>query len=107
MSDLNASASSSPKILAIEQGENVVEPVMAKSAGGAAAAKTSVPFSQRAVKRAPIPRADELKERRRSLFLKKVQEGREERRFEGRGEDVSFCCAWFLFAFVCGMESLT
>ena len=49
-------------------------------------------FSQRPVKRAKVPKQDELKERRRSMFLKKVEEEREERRFERRGEDVSAAC---------------
>lgn len=40
------------------------------------------------VKRAPRVERDELKERRRGMFLRKVREGREERRWEGRGEDV-------------------
>lgn len=48
----------------------------------------NLPFSKRPVKKAPSPKPDELKERRRKLFLRKVQDGREERRFEARGEDV-------------------
>ncbi|KAK5127627.1 hypothetical protein LTR85_006968 [Meristemomyces frigidus] len=40
------------------------------------------------VKKAPVPKQDELKERRRSMFLKKVREGREEKRWESRGEDM-------------------
>ncbi|KAK3722661.1 hypothetical protein LTR37_002231 [Vermiconidia calcicola] len=47
-----------------------------------------VPFAKRPVKKAPSPKPDELKERRRNLFLKKVKNGREERRFEQRGEDI-------------------
>lgn len=47
-----------------------------------------IPFAKRAVKKAPSPKHDDLKERRRSMFLKKVKEGREDRRFEARGEDV-------------------
>lgn len=47
-----------------------------------------VPFSKRAVKKPPGPKSDELKERRRDLFLKKVKQGREDKRFETRGEDV-------------------
>ena len=49
-----------------------------------------IPFAKRAVKKAPSPKHDELKERRRGMFLKKVQEGREARRFEARGEDVCY-----------------
>lgn len=48
-----------------------------------------VPFSKRTVKKAPSPTQDELKERRRRNFLRKVEEGREGRRFESRGEDVN------------------
>lgn len=47
-----------------------------------------VAFSKRPVKKAPSPNQDELKERRRKLFLKKVSDGRDERRWESRGEDV-------------------
>lgn len=52
------------------------------------AAGVPLPFSKRAVKKAPTPRQDDLRERRRGQFLKKVREGREDRRFEARGEDV-------------------
>lgn len=45
-------------------------------------------FSQRPVKKAPVAKQDELKERRRSMFLKKVRDGREDKRWESRGEDV-------------------
>lgn len=48
----------------------------------------AIPFAKRAVKKAPSPTQDELKERRRRNFLRKVEEGREGRRFEARGEDV-------------------
>lgn len=48
----------------------------------------NIPFSKRAVKKAPSPKSDELKERRRNMFLRKVREGRDEKRFESRGEDV-------------------
>lgn len=47
-----------------------------------------LPFSKRAIKQAPSPRQDELREKRRGQFLKKVREGRDDRRFEVRGEDV-------------------
>ena len=52
--------------------------------------EAGVAFSKRAVKKAPSPTQNELKEQRRKLFLKKVADGREERRWESRGEDVSF-----------------
>lgn len=44
---------------------------------------------QRTVKKAPSTNQEKLKERRRALFLNKVKEGREERRFEVRADDVS------------------
>lgn len=52
-----------------------------------------VPYAKRAIKRAPVVSQDALKERRRGMFLKKVREGREDKRFEKHGEDVSilFC----------------
>jgi hypothetical protein len=48
-----------------------------------------LPYSKRAIKRAPAVSQDALTERRRGMFLKKVREGREDRRFERHGEDVS------------------
>ena len=48
-----------------------------------------VPYAKRAIKRAPVVSQDALKERRRGIFLKKVREGREDKRFERHGEDVS------------------
>ena len=46
-------------------------------------------YAKRAIKRAPVVSQDALKERRRGMFLKKVREGREDKRFEKHGEDVS------------------
>ncbi|KAF2771233.1 hypothetical protein EJ03DRAFT_325681 [Teratosphaeria nubilosa] len=40
------------------------------------------------VKKAPSPKQDDLKERRRSMFLRNVREKREDKRFEARGEDI-------------------
>lgn len=51
---------------------------------------SAVPYSKRAIKRAPAVSQDALKERRRGMFLKKVREGREDKRFEKHGEDVSW-----------------
>ena len=48
-------------------------------------------FSKRPVKKAPSPKQDELKEKRRRNFLKRVSDGRDDKRFEQRGEDVSIC----------------
>ena len=50
-----------------------------------------VPYAKRVIKRAPVVSQDALKERRRGMFLKKVREGREDKRFEKHGEDVSIC----------------
>jgi hypothetical protein len=52
-----------------------------------------VPYAKRAIKRAPVVSQDALKERRRGMFLKKVREGREDKRFEKHGEDVSILFA--------------
>ncbi len=49
---------------------------------------TTVPFSKRPIKKAPTQKPNELRERRRGAFLRKVREGREEGRFESRGEDI-------------------
>jgi hypothetical protein len=45
-------------------------------------------YSKRPVKKAPSPKQDELKENRRKMFLKKVKDSRDDRRYEQRGEDV-------------------
>jgi len=52
-------------------------------------APAPLPYSKRAIKRAPTVSQDALTERRRGMFLKKVREGREDKRFERHGEDVS------------------
>jgi hypothetical protein len=52
-----------------------------------------IAFSKRPVKKAPSPKQDELKERRRRNFLKKVSNSRDDKRFEHRGEDVSIQCS--------------
>lgn len=44
---------------------------------------------KREVRKAKVPKQDELKEKRRHMFLRKVKEGREDKRWESRGEDVS------------------
>ncbi|KAM0715467.1 hypothetical protein Q7P37_008965 [Cladosporium fusiforme] len=49
---------------------------------------TPVPYSKRAIKRAPAVSQDALKERRRGMFLKKVREGRDDKRFQSHGEDI-------------------
>ncbi|KAK5110147.1 hypothetical protein LTR62_006281 [Meristemomyces frigidus] len=45
-------------------------------------------YSKRSVKKAPSPKPDEVREKRRGIFLKKVREGREDKRYEQRGEDI-------------------
>ncbi|KAK5171067.1 uncharacterized protein LTR77_004211 [Saxophila tyrrhenica] len=52
------------------------------------AAPSTVPFSRRAVKKAPTPKPDELRERRRGAFLRKIRDEREDERFEARSEDI-------------------
>jgi hypothetical protein len=49
---------------------------------------SALPYAKRAIKKAPTVSQDALKERRRGMFLKKVREGREDKRFERHGEDV-------------------
>jgi hypothetical protein len=58
----------------------------------------ALPYSKRAIKRAPTVSQDALTERRRGMFLRKVREGREDKRFERHGEDVSIFLdtLWFL-----------
>ncbi|EGP82945.1 uncharacterized protein MYCGRDRAFT_97103 [Zymoseptoria tritici IPO323] len=49
----------------------------------------NLPFAQRRIKVAPpVARAGDLKEKRRGQFLKKVERGREEERWERRGDDI-------------------
>lgn len=66
-----------------------------------------IPFSQRAIKAVPMAaalntRPDALRERRRDIFLKKVRREREDRRWDGRVEDVSFFeCLSFTFLLCC------
>ena len=49
-----------------------------------------LPYSLRArtAKKAPLPKHDELRERRRGSFLRNVRERRDDDRWEARGEDV-------------------
>lgn len=60
----------------------------AASASVSADAKATLRQPKRGVRSAKVPKADELREKRRGLFLRKVKEGREEKRFGARGEDV-------------------
>jgi hypothetical protein len=51
-----------------------------------------VPFSKRAIKANPIVQSrDAVKERRRDMFFKKVQQDRDDRRWANRGEQVRNC----------------
>lgn len=52
------------------------------------ATATSTPFSKRTIKRAPLQKQDDLKERRRTNFLRNVKDKRDDRRYEARGEDI-------------------
>ncbi|KAF2759733.1 hypothetical protein EJ05DRAFT_509445 [Pseudovirgaria hyperparasitica] len=52
-------------------------------------AKQQVPYSKRSIKQAPINRGrEEVRDKRRDLFLKKVKEGREDRNWEAKGEQI-------------------
>jgi hypothetical protein len=51
--------------------------------------KKELPFSKRAIKSNPIIQSrDAVKERRRNLFLRKVQDDRDDRRWASRGDQV-------------------
>lgn len=51
--------------------------------------KKPIPYSRRAIKAVPIPQGrSATQERRRDLFLKKVQQDRDEKRWEARGDQV-------------------
>ncbi|KAK3061762.1 hypothetical protein LTS18_005493 [Coniosporium uncinatum] len=51
--------------------------------------KREVPFSNRSIKQVPIPQSrDATRDRRRNLFLKKVQKDREDGRWESRSEQI-------------------
>ncbi|OQO02880.1 hypothetical protein B0A48_11163 [Cryoendolithus antarcticus] len=45
-------------------------------------------WSQRAIKKAPVATGDELKEKRRKIFLNKVKDSRDDARFEKMGDDI-------------------
>ncbi|EON62813.1 hypothetical protein W97_02038 [Coniosporium apollinis CBS 100218] len=48
-----------------------------------------IPYSKRAIKAVPIPQGrSATQERRRDLFLKKVQQDRDEKRWEARGDQI-------------------
>jgi hypothetical protein len=50
----------------------------------------ALPFAQRRIKNAlPVARPGDLKEKRRGQFLRKVEQSRNEDRWEKRGNDVS------------------
>lgn len=51
-------------------------------------------YSKREIKKAPAASQDALKDKRRGMFLRKVREGREDKRFEARGEDVRVNRRW-------------
>jgi hypothetical protein len=71
---------------------------VAVSGNGKVGEEGFVPYSKRNVKKAPSPRTDELRERRRGAFLRRVREGRDEGRWESRGEDVSTTNAFLRYS---------
>jgi hypothetical protein len=68
---------------------------------------SALPYAKRAIKKAPVVSQDALKERRRGMFLKKVREGREDKRFERHGEDVCIPYLSRMGLSVFGEEMLT
>jgi hypothetical protein len=55
--------------------------------------ESGVPFAKRDIKSNPVMKKasqtpDEARERRREMFIKKVEKGRDERRWGGRSEQV-------------------
>lgn len=65
---------------------------MSSSSSSNLDAQKNVPFSKRAVKSAPtiIKDKDAVRERRRDLFMKKVASNRQDKKWESRGEQVSY-----------------
>lgn len=54
-------------------------------------ARQETPFSKRVVRPNPLLKGrDEQRERRRDLFMKKVEQGRDDKRWEGRSDQVRF-----------------
>lgn len=53
-------------------------------------AQTFIPYSQRAVRANPFANrnADEQRERRRNMFLRRVEQAREDKRWQGRTDQV-------------------
>ena len=58
------------------------------------APRTNTPFAQRPIRAPRVPRHAELAAQRRATFLQRGREGREQRRFEARADDVRFPLRW-------------
>ena len=105
--NINGSASSSngyrqqqPNLMSSENDASTKQPQSSFTFN----APALLPYSKRAIKRAPAVSQDALTERRRGMFLKKVREGREDRRFERHGEDVSIHFNPLMEAVLCKNE---
>lgn len=63
----------------------------------APSASSHMPFPARPIKTAPatVNRSDALRERRRNIFLKKVQQNRDDTRWGTRVEDVSLILLFY------------
>jgi hypothetical protein len=91
----NGNRSQQPNFMSSENDATTKNP-QSSFTFNAAPATAPLPYSKRAIKRAPAVSQDALTERRRGMFLKKVREGREDKRFERHGEDVSICLSLLL-----------
>jgi hypothetical protein len=59
-------------------------------------ATTTTPFAKRDIKANPVMKRarqspDEARERRRGMFMKKVEKGREDKKWAGRTDQVRVC----------------
>lgn len=66
---------------------------MSKSTTSSSDSENATPFSKRAVKSNPLfaekrRSPDEQRERRRDIFMKKVEQGREDKKWAGRTDQV-------------------
>jgi hypothetical protein len=72
---------------------------MSSPTANASGSENETPFAKRDIKSNPVMKKarltpDEARERRREMFMKKVERGREEKQWKGRSEQVCLCDAF-------------
>ncbi|EME84205.1 uncharacterized protein MYCFIDRAFT_210814 [Pseudocercospora fijiensis CIRAD86] len=84
---MSNTTTNAPEKSALNQGESQTRESKPSAPIFQSTSAPRTPFSQRPIKRAPTSNPDTFKDKRRSNFLRKVSNQREERRYEARGED--------------------